>query len=517
MVRAVASRVVPRQRISKAMAKEAASEASRAVRLALNAELPMSVNRIPTRAGADLSASAVAIRPMGNSRRVFLLDPHMEADEIEGMAHRIRALSKNEGINSVLIATDDKDDQELNCLPRYLTQANEPDFGGVSLDFEPAPNQTWHVSGGYDPLKVANAMSEPGAEDKCNYLLESIKKLSMATKGDGADTRVPIISFPHGVVTDAGYSLCMGGYVLATRESSFRILNPSRGLSLDPVGFSYILPRLGWEHEQRSSKYPGCGMILALSGYEANSFDMVETGLATHLVSDSAILSTLEHNLASIAPWDQQKLVKKTRHSYGQPPPRDANASLRNVTIANVIDQMSEHSANPANSFPFDFTVTNAEDPALDTDHVPWESGFFSSELVDIAAHLDEIFQQEKTLEGLVERLKEAGSQTSEDPDEQLGIEVAKNLVKSMGRQSPLALSVTYQLMKMGGGRLASLENCMEREAKAQLKMFGRPDFSEWAKHVTKHGGEANAPSFAGWKHESIKAVSTGEVDEILS
>jgi hypothetical protein len=225
----------------------------------------------------------------------------------------------------------------------------------------------------------------------------------------------------------------------------------------------------------------------------------------------------LEHNLASIAPWNQQTLVKKPKHFYGQPPPRDANASLRNVTIANIIDQMSEHSANPVNSFPFDFTVTNAEDPALDTDHVPWESGFFSSELVDIAAHLDEIFQQEKTLEGLVERLKEAGSQTSEDPDEQLGIEVAKNLVESIGRQSPLALSVTYQLMKMGGGRLASLENCMEREAKAQQKMFGRPDFAEWAKHVTKNGGEANSPAFAGWKHGSIKAVSAVEVDEILS
>lgn len=517
MVRAVASRVVPRQRISKAMAKEAASETSRAERLAMNAELPMSVNRIPTRAGADLSASGVAIRPMGNSRRLFLLDPHMEVDEIEGLAHRIRSLSKNEGINSVLIATDDKDDQELNCLPRYLTQALEPDFGGVTLDFEPAPNKTWHVSGGYDPLKVANNMSEPGAEDKCTSLLENVKKLALATKGDATETRVPVITFPHGVVTDAGYALCMGGYVLATRETSFRILNPSRGLSLDPVGFSYILPRLGWEHEQKSSKYAGCGMILALAGYEASCFDMVETGLATHLVSDSEILSTLEHNLASLAPWNQQKLVKKPKHFYGQPPPRDANASLRNVTIGNVIDQMSEHSANAATSFPFDFSVTNAEDPALDTDHVPWDSGFFSSELVDIAAYFDEIFQREKTLEGLVERLKEAGAQTSEDPDEKVGIDVAKNLVDSIELQSPLALSVTFQLMKMGGGRLASLENCMEREAKAQQKLFGGQDFTEWAKHVTKHGGEAKAPAFSGWKHESIKAVSTGEVDEILS
>jgi enoyl-CoA hydratase/carnithine racemase len=499
------------------MAKEAASEAARIERLALNADVPFSVNKIPTRASADLSSSGIAIRPMGNSRRVFLLDPHLEAEELEGLAYRIRALSKNEGINSVLIATDDQDDLDLNCLPRYLTELADPNYGGVALDYEPAPNQTWHVSGGYDPLKLANSMSEAGAQDKCTHILENIKKLALATKGDRSDTRVPVITFPHGVITDAGYSLCMGGYVLATRETSFRILNPSRGLSLDPVGFSYILSRLGWEHEQRSSKYPGCGMILALCGYEANSFDMVETGLATHLVSDSDILSTLEHNLASIAPWNQQKLVQKPKHFYGQAPPRDANSSIRNVNIAYVIEQMSEHSVSPSNSAPLDFSITNAEDPALDTDQVPWDTGFFSSELVDIAAHFDEIFQHEKTLEGVIERLKEAGSQTSENTEEQLGIQVAKNLVESMERQSPLALSVTFQLMKLGGKRLAELEDCMGREAKAQLKLYSKHDFTEWAKHTTKHGGEASAPAFGGWQHGSIKEVSTAEVDEILS
>ena len=515
MVRAVASRVIPKQRISKAMAKEAASEASLMEGLARNAEAPSSVNNIPTRAAADLRSSGVAIRPMGNSRRVFLLDPYLETEELEGLAYRIRALSKNEGINSVLIATDDKDDLELNCLPRYLTQ--EPNFGGVSLDFEPAPNQTWHVSGGYDPLKLADAMSKEGGQDKCNYLLHSIKRLSLATKGDAKDTRVPVITFPHGIVTDAGYAMCMGGYVLATRETSFRILNPSRGLSLDPVGFSFFLPRLGWEYEQRSAKYPGCGMILALSGYEANCFDMVETGLATHLVSDSDELATLEHNLASIAPWSQQRLVKKPKHFYGQAPPRDVNARIRNVTVAHVIEQMAEHSVSPSNSFPLDFSMTNTEDPALDTDHVPWDTGFFSSELVDTAAHFNKIFQQEKSLEGIVERLKEAGSKSSGDAEEQRGAEAANHLVECMERQSPLALKVTHQLMKMGSGRLANLEDCMEREAKAQQKLFGRSDFNEWANHVRKHGGETAAPTFRGWQHKNIKEVSAEEIDEILS
>lgn len=526
MVRAVASRVVPRQRISKAMAREAAAETARTERLALNANAPLTVGRVPARASDDIGSAGVALRPMGNSRRVFLLDPHLEAEEFEGLAHRIRALSKNEGINSVLIATDDKDDAETGCLPRYLTDLESPDFDGMSLDFDPSPNHTWHVAGGYDPLKAAGMMSEAGAEDNSVYLLDSIRKLALATKGvskkvsKGAEdeTRVPVITMPHGIVTDAGYALCMGSYVLATRQTSFRILNPSRGLSLDPVGFSYILPRLGWEYEQRSSRYPGCGMILALCGYEANCFDMVETGLATHLVGGAGQLPYLEHTLASIPPWNQQKLVKKPRHYYGQQRPRDANAKFRNVTISYVIEQMSDYTANAANDLPLDYTATAEDDPALDIDHIPWDSSFFSSELVDIAAHYDKIFKQEGTLEGLIERLREAGSKQSDDPDEKEGIRVANELVERMTSQSPLALRVTHQLMKMGGGRLATMDNCMDREAKAQNKLFGRSDFAEWAKHVQKHGGEeSKAPAFKGWQHENVAAVSAEEVDEILS
>lgn len=517
MVSAVASRVVPRQRISKALAKEATAEAARIEQLALKADAPLSVSRIPTRGGSHIASAGVAIRPMGSSRRVFLLDPYLSAEEFEGLSHRIRALSKNEGINSILIASDDKDDLELNCLPRYVTQVHEPNLSGVAVDFDPAENHTWHVAGGYDPLKIAQVVSEEGGNDESRYLMDNVSKLALAVKGDNRETRIPIITMPHGVVTDAGYALCMGGYVLATRQTSFRILNPSRGLTLDPIGLSYTLPRLGWDYEQRSSKYPGCGMILALCGYEANCFDMVETGLATHLMGDVDQLPNLEHHLASILPWNQQKLVEKPRHYYVQPPPRDANAKFRNVTIANTIEQMSEHSANPSNSFPFDFTVTNEEDPALDTDQVPWDTGFFSSDLVDIAAHFDKIFQQEKSLEGLIERLKEAGAKQSDDPGEQEGILVANELVKGMTSQSPLALRVTHQLLHMGGTVNATMENCIEKEAKAQQKLLGRPDFAEWAKHIRKHGTESGAPAFTGWQHKNVAAVSPEEVDEILS
>lgn len=523
MVRAVASRIVPRQRVSKAMAKAVAAEEAMMKDLVQTADAPLSAARIPTRAGSDFRMANVGMRPMGNSRRVFLLNPYMEAEEMEGLAHRIHALSNNEAINSILIATDDEDDLALNCLPRYLTEMNHPHpFGGFNMDYDPMPGSTWHVAGGYDPLKLAEVVGTlDGSEDKAKYLMDNIRKLALATKGEQLGpnaTRIPVISMPHGIVTDAGYALCMGGFVLATRQTSFQILNPSRGLSFDPVGFSYILPRLGWNHGQRSAKYPGCGMLLALAGYEANCFDMVETDLATHLVSDSAALPLLEYNLSSIPPWNQQRLVEKERRNYGEQPRRDTNARFRNKTIAYLVEELSEHSSNPKNSFPFDFTAVHADDPAFDTDHVPWDTGFFSSELVDYAAHFHTIFQSETTLEGIMTRFKEIAASPSTTAEGQETSRIAKEIVSRMEQQSPLALRVVHQLMKMGLQLTSTMENCMKLEMDAQLNMIRQSDFQEWANHVRKHGNgdEKQAPPFQGWKHKSVKDVTADEVDEIL-
>lgn len=515
MVRAVASRVIPRQRVSKAMAKAIAAEEAMMKDLVQSADAPLSAARIPTRAGSDFRMANVGMRPMGNSRRVFLLNPYMDADEMEGLAHRIHALSKSEAINSILIATDDEDDLAMNCLPRYVTELNSPHFfGGINMDYDPVPGSTWHVAGGYDPMKLAEMVAAAdGAEDKVKFLMDNIRKLALAAKGEqyGENvTRIPVITMPHGIVTDAGYALCMGGYVIATRQTSFRILNPSRGLSFDPVGFSYILPRLGWNHGQRSAKYPGCGMLLALAGYEANCFDMVETNLATHLVSDTSALPLLEYNLSSIPPWNQQRLVEKEKRSYSHPPQGDTNAGFRNKTIAYLIEELSDHSSDPSNSFPFDFSVVHADDPAFDTDHVPWESGFFSSELVDLAAEFHNIFEKEIELEGIMTRFREIAASQSNTVEGQEKSRIAKELVTRMEQQSPLALRVVYQLMKMGIHLTTTMETCMKLEMTAQLNMIRQSDFQEWAKHVRKHGGgdEKKAPAFQGWKHQSVRDVT---------
>ncbi|KAL3913230.1 MAG: hypothetical protein SGILL_006573 [Bacillariaceae sp.] len=541
MVRAVASRVALRPRISKAMAREAAAEATRIEELAESAGAPLSINSIPGRATDNyvdstvftkLADASVALRPMGNSRRLFLLDPHLSGEEMEGLAYRIDALSKSEAINSLLIATDDQMDNstESNCLPRYITQRKELNLDGVALDMDPAPHHTWYVAGGYDPMAV-----DPTDSDQIEYLMDAQTKLAKAVLasggGAGRGTKVPVITLPHGAVTDGGFALCMGSYMLATQETSFRILNPSRGLSLDPIGYSYLLPRLGWDFAQESQNFRGCGMILALAGYEADSFDLVMTGLATHLATDSGILPTLEEDLATMAPWNQQGLVRKNRQSYSQAfypqdrPPRDVNGEFRSKSIAYLIDQISDLSADSSSEFPFDYgAIYEGCDASLDIENVPWDSGFFSSPLVDMASALNDVFATEDSLEGLIERLKELGAGAenaallnSDNADEVSVASVAKDLAARMELQSPLALRVVYQLMKLGTGRLSTMDKCMEREAKAQRTLLAGPDFTKWQAHVRKHGGnEATAPLFAGWQHGSVKAVTAAEVDVIL-
>ena len=520
MVQAVASRVVPRARVSKAMAREAAEVAARRADVAAHADAPASVHFVPVDAADDVTTANAFIRPMGNSRRVFLLDPYMKsAEELDGLAHRIKVLSHNEGINSVLIATDDGDDVQGNCLPTYLQTHDEPNLNSLSVDLEPTPGHTWHVAGGYDPLAMAEETKDTA---KLQQWMESISKLSAATKGLQYNTekelasKIPIITMPHGAVTDGGYALCMGSYVLATPETCFQIANPSRGLSFDPVGFSYFLSRLGMDGKQRSMKFArSCGMILALTGYEANCYDMVETGLATHLVSGSQALPLLERRLAAIPPYSLQKLVEPPKQFYGQPPLPDANAKMRNVSVAYAIENISQYAADATNSVPLNYFGLRNDDPALDTDHVPWESAFFNSDLVDYAHTFDTIFR-EKSLQAIIEKLKEVAAVESNDVQDQECSAVAKDLVDRMESQSPLALRVIFQLIQQGSSRQATFDGCLKREQVAQVNMLQQDDFASWAKHCRKHGMD-KASEFRGWKHENVAAVTADEVAAIIN
>lgn len=286
-------------------------------------------------------------------------------------------------------------------------------------------------------------------------------------------------------------------------------------------------------------------MIMALTGYEANCEDMVETGLATHLISDSGILPILEEELATLPTWKQQGLVHKPRKFYGEngspdhqnrhlhqqnylqkqlqrnpnlAHAQDVNRKFRNRTIAHLIDQISDVAADSSNEFPFDYTAIyedGCDDASLDTDSVPYDEGFFRSRLVSMAADLEEIFNQEQSLEGLVELLNEEAAKLDSNSATPI---YAKKLVNQIEQQSPLALRVIYELMTTGSSQNASMENCMDREGKVQRKLMTGTDFRNWQRHMKKFGGDhAKAPLFQAWKHSNIQEVTKDEVDELLS
>lgn len=446
---------------------------------------------------------------------MFLLEPHLSTEEIEGLAYRIKTLTKNEALNSVLVATSDEDDRLTGALP---TSAVEVDNMGKLVDkseLRRPDDSVFHVAGGYDPIEIFK-LGKHKDEASMQQLLDALSDLALATRGDIRATRVPVITLPDGLVHDGGYALCMGGYVLATRDTSFRVMNPSRGLSLDPVGLSFILPRLGWEFQQESADYPGCGLILALTGMEANASDMMETGLATHYMDTTAALGLFERSLAELPPWNQQNLLKPRPRFYGQPErDNDVNESYRNVAVANLVHAFCEYNISGTDMFTnreSDFMA--GDDPSIDLDYTPLHVDR-ESDLVNYAATFDHIFKEERTVADIVERFKEIGARESLDEEGREGIAVAKKLAERMQQKSPLALSVTYSLMQLGAKKGESLEKCMEREKRAQAKLFQLDDFENWAKHTnTTLAKEGDV--FTNWSHASLADVSQDQVDEII-
>ena len=116
---------------------------------------PKSIYSIKTK-GFDMKNAGAAVRQVGTTRRVFLLDPYLTTNEIEGLAYRLRVMSKNQGINSVLIATDDDDDVEFSAIPSsareseqlYVPVVDMPELGSNAVKDD---CHIWHVAGGYNP------------------------------------------------------------------------------------------------------------------------------------------------------------------------------------------------------------------------------------------------------------------------------------------------------------------------------------------------------------------------------
>jgi len=493
---------------------------------------PSSVLSIPTvvRYGPVPTSAGAVIRQIGSTRRVFLLNPFLTGEEIDGLAFRIRILSKNKSINSILLSNapfecNSKLSQNL-VFPTSALEQDERYIGGEGGGTFLGLGEARRVCGGYD----ARALYSCDVDEK-RLTLEAMMKLALATWGGQStadrsepnvyNSKIPLVTVPHGLLSDGGYAVAMGSYVLATEYSSFAIRNPLRGLALDPIGLSYILPRLGWEYNQPSANYP-VGSILALTGYDADANDMVETGLATHYFDSYAKVGALERSLAELPSWEHQRLVKQPPRTYtGQSiedafsEPFDANAKYRNVSVANLMNAMcsfdaagQELSEAPRED---EREFWEFEDPSLVLkDERGRAFGDRESTLLNVAATFQDIFERERSVAGIMERLQEVSVKESADEEEVEVTALAKALLENMNAQSPLALMVVHRLMKLGERSTETLESCMKRELNVQIKLMGYRDFERWAKSGSKEG------EFRSWSYDKVTDVTDDEVEELI-
>ena len=195
---------------------------------------------------ASKPESNVVMCPLGSARKALLRDPYLDSDQLEGLAYRVRTLTKNEGISSILLTNFD---------------ANELQEDDLYLDFPPQPGFTYHAAGGYDAMQIFRSGRHKDA-DFCQDLMAHLEDLTLVIHGGRTEgAKIPTIAAPHGAVTDGGACLLWASYVLATPETTFALTNSSRGLTLDPTGLSYLLLRVGKEFEQPSAEFSrGCAV-----------------------------------------------------------------------------------------------------------------------------------------------------------------------------------------------------------------------------------------------------------------
>ena len=510
---------------------------------AFGAKAPQSVLSIPSsvRYGpisiSDLKndstgkVPSAAIRQVGATRRIFLLNSHMTGEEMDGLAHRIKILGKNSGLNSILLSNNLEqnscDDVDF-IFPSSALDICKPDntldcsIGARNDEASPKERGTvWDVAGGYD----ARALVGESPDEK-REVLNAMMRLALSIKGNKVSyqnvkndyaSKIPFISVTHGSLSDGGYAFAMGSYAFVTPDSRFSIQNPSRGLSFDPIGLSFILPRLGWEHKQAASNYP-LGSVLAYTGFVADGFDMIESGLATNYIDSTNKVGYMERALSELPSYSQQGLRKAPIKKYGQSSEgtldlRDVNGQYRNVAVANLLhdvcdfDAAGQDYASPKHEASF----RADEDPSLVLDGERMQ--YFeerSSILMTAAATFDDVFRKEDTVQGMLDQLRQYTSVNAKNEEHEKALSLAKDLLEGMESQSPLALHAVHKLLRAGRGKKQTLESCMEREKIVLLNLFEKEDYKNWAK------SGLGAGEFKDWKHKSVHEVTKDEVEELF-
>ena len=536
------------------------------------ASVPASVRHDPVilKGDKDGGSPGAAIRAIGTSRRVLLLNDTLSPTEIDGLAFRLKRLASSDALNSVLVAnpleaSEKNGDMSQNrtCLPSFMDHDESDDQSPFGNMFNPAIKnilqENWgqglgvpSFHQGYDARKIYEDGLHNNPQRLELELMNPLMELTRATRGSYDDStsspsKVPLIAFPNGLVSDSGYAFLMGSYVLACQNSNFRILNPLRGLAFDPVGLSFTLPRIGQDFQQASKDYAtGCAFILALMGFEAGPEDLVSTGLATHYVGGPYKLNHLEHALSELDSHSAQKLRPLPKHLYNQEKNTkldNVNKHYKNVAVGNLIQAVSEYDAAGRDEYGV-YLHEMLDDSGLyvkDIDPsvtMPEERiqmyGNLQSDLVNWAATFSDVFAED-SVEGMLDRLQSVASTKAEmegrsgDAGEDVRVaEQAQILATSMKQRSPLALRVMFELMKRGRVHTETIESCMEREKASQMRLMSKKDgdFERWAgsgkgvgmTEMRRTGSLRRKKDdlFTNWNHSCVSAVTEDEVLEIV-
>lgn len=495
---------------------QAAADRRKAVRLSPQ-HVPASLGMVAD--GIDrTNTSPVVIREVGTTRRVFLREPVLShVEEVEALAYRVRTLTKNEALSSVMIGNPEVNNREdiLSSALQTRDSAVRDEQVDEELDEDAAP--CWY---GLDPLAYSYCKDEASVQ----HALHCLSNLSAAFHGDTKETKIPTISIPDGSIKDAGAALLLSSYVLTTRHSTLSLQNARRGLALDPIGLSYLLPRV-------SDVGATLGLILSLTSLPASSDDLLEARLATHSLESTHGISILEDMLGQLRPWNQQGFLKKPLSYYGDPESQhDFNSAYRNVGVAEAVLCVASAADNSNEPWTFeeDFIPPDSpghEDPSLALDDMSWLEDRTSS-LMDAARTFHPILQEEcKSLTQVIQKLEEIGSRTSSDPAEQEGIDVAKEWAERIREASPLAAAATYRLWQEGAQPWESLNSCLTRERNVQAALILQAeDYRAWSiqetqKRQTSQGAitgedEEQLPT---WTYRRIEDVTEGDVDALFN
>jgi enoyl-CoA hydratase/carnithine racemase len=416
-----------------------------------------------------LTSKNISIIPIMCSRRVLIRSPYLTADEMHGLAYRLSVLGTNGAINSILIARDSYGNGMVSSL-NDIRNKDRFFFEGYEVN----------------PYKIDDCYLGSAPFDGSS-LEDKLLGLAALAKAVNSPEKAPIINYLNGIVADGGYALCMCRYVVSTLNARFQIRNPSRGLSFDPIGFSFILNRLGKDYNQSSAQLPAAGKILALTSYLADGYDMVATGLATHF-GDWLDLPYLERALGQIPPYETQVKVSRDRHKIFKVRQGNVENKYFDAAVANTLDS---------------FMSGNAAITDIAGIGKMGESP--ESTLLNYAEMFHDVFAED-SVEGIMDGLKKA----SKDPlASKEYLAAASKLLESIKAQSPIALLATFRLYQSSMPN-ETWENCMSRERQVFIKLIHKHDYQKWR--------ESSMKGLKGlkWKHSSVGEVTKDELDELF-